>query len=328
MNKRQYESRVFRSAERVVSVVMLFYTMGAVMPFLVGKIDPLSPTQIRPTELIVKVTLYSVTFYFIAIHWRSVIQSARNIKWIVSLVLIAVASTAWSQDPSLTLRGSAVLLATTAFGVYFGTRYTVPQQLRLLAWTCFLVVVFSYFFAIFLPRYGVSQDFTLGDWPGVLIQKNGLTKAAVLGVVVFLFVRQKPFQSLRWLGVAASLGLLFLSRSATGMIVCAAIITMLALYRLVGARDAFTVPFIFAGLLLVGLLLFQDFSVAQVFQLVDRSPDLTGRTNLWNAVLLSVSKRPLLGYGFSAFWQGMNGESGICSFRSRMDGGVRAQWLS
>ena len=41
-----------------------------------------------------------------------------------------------------------------------------------------------------------------------------------------------------------------------------------------------------------------------------RSPDLTGRFDLWNAALLSISKRPWLGYGFSAFWRGMEGESG------------------
>jgi O-antigen ligase len=64
------------------------------------------------------------------------------------------------------------------------------------------------------------------------------------------------------------------------------------------------------GLLLVGLLLFQNFTVARALQLADRSPDLTHRTELWSAVLLSISKRPWLGYGFDTFWEGMNGESG------------------
>jgi O-antigen ligase len=275
----------------------------------VGEVDPLSPTQTKPIELAVKAILYSVAFCFIAIRWRSVIQSAWNIKWIVALVLIAIASMAWSQDPSLTLRASAFLLATTAFGVYFGTRYTIPQQLRLLAWTCFLVVSLSFFFAIFLPKYGIDSD-VHGAWRGVFVQKNGLARAMVLAVSVFFFVRPKRFHWLRWPGVAASLALLFLSRSVTGMIVCAGIIATLPLYRLIRSRLTVAIPVVCAGLLLVGLLLLQDISAAEALQVVGRNPELTGRFDLWNAALLSISKRPWLGYGFSAFWRGMEGESG------------------
>jgi O-antigen ligase len=39
--------------------------------------------------------------------------------------------------------------------------------------------------------------------------------------------------------------------------------------------------------------------------------DLTfsGRTDIWRAVLEAISRRPLLGYGYAAFWRGMQGES-------------------
>ena len=310
MNKREYESLKLGPAEKFFSVAMLFYLTRAVMPFLVGPVDPSSPTQTTPLDLAVKVTLYFVAFCFIAIRWRSVIESVRNIKWIVVLLPIAIASTAWSQDPSITLRASASLFATMAFGVYFGTRYTVPQQLRLLAWTCSLIVVFSFFFAIFLPQYGIDENLN-GAWEGVFPQKNELARVMVLAVCVFLFVRPKRFHSLRWLGFAGSLALLFLSRSVTGMIVCAVIIATLPLYKLIGARFNIVIPVSFGiGLLLAGLLLVLMTDTAGAFQLANRSSDLTGRTELWSALLLSISKRPWLGYGFSAFWQGMEGESG------------------
>lgn len=308
MNKRQYQPRLLTRGEQVFSVVMLFYTTSAVLPFFVGEGDPLSPRQTAPIDLAIKTALYSVAFCFIAIRWRSVIEGARNIKWLVALVVFAVASTAWSQDPSFTFRTSVSLAATTAFGVYFGARYTVPQQLRLLAWTCFLVVSLSLFFAIVLPKYGIHQD-AQGAWQGAFLYKNWLAKAMVLAVAVFIFVRPKRFHSLRWLGVVASVALLFLSRSATGLIVCVAIIATLVLCRLVGARNVITVPFFALGLVFVGLLLFQNLTVAGVVQAVGRSPDLTGRTELWSAVLLSIFRRPWLGYGFSEFWLGMHGES-------------------
>ena len=36
---------------------------------------------------------------------------------------------------------------------------------------------------------------------------------------------------------------------------------------------------------------------------------LTGRTEIWSAVIDSIAKRPLLGYGYDAFWLGLEGES-------------------
>jgi len=171
-------------------------------------------------------------------------------------------------------------------------------------------VSMSFFSAILFPGYGTEQGSYAGAWRGVFIQKNGLAEAMVLAVLVFLFARAGMGRSLRWLGIAASLTLLYLSRSVTGMIICAGIMAILALYRLVGPRSAKAIPFTAAGLLIVGFMVVQNFTVAGALQLVGRSPDLTGRTDLWSAALLSISKRPLLGYGFSAFWQGMNGESG------------------
>jgi exopolysaccharide production protein ExoQ len=310
MTKTQYHSFILGPAEKIFTVVMLFYTTGAILPFIVGERDPLSPPQINPIELAVKAALYAGTFFFIAFRWRCLVRNMWNIKWIMVLVLIAIVSTAWSQDPYLTLHASAVLVATTAFGVYFGTRYTVPQQLRLLGWACFSVVALSFLFAIFLPKYGIDQDVNHGAWQGIFAQKNALGMGMVLAIFVFAFMQPKRFHSLRWLGVAASLALLLLSQSATEVIVCAGIIAMLALYAMVRARGAITIPFFAVGLPVIGLLLSMNFTIAQAAQLVGRSPDLTGRTELWNAVLISISKRPWFGYGFSAFWLGMKGESG------------------
>jgi exopolysaccharide production protein ExoQ len=296
--------------ERIFTVVMLFYMAGAVLPVLSSSPDKADLPQIRPADLALKVALYAVGFGFIFRRWRSFIRGVWNVKWLVVLLLIAIASALWSQDPSLTLRGSAVLLATMAFGVYFGTRYTVRAQLRLLAWACSLMTACSYFLAIFLPRYGIEQDANIGAWKGAFIQKNNLAEATVLAVLVFLLVRPMR-RSLRWLGIAASVGLLFLSGSATGMVVCFAIIATLPLYKVVRDRRPIAVPIkLGLGLLVTGLLLVLVTDTGEVLRLLNRTPDLTGRNELWDAVLLSITKRPWLGYGFSAFWQGMNGESG------------------
>ena len=40
-----------------------------------------------------------------------------------------------------------------------------------------------------------------------------------------------------------------------------------------------------------------------------KDPTLTGRTLIWAAAMVSVLKRPLLGYGYSAFWRAFQGEA-------------------
>jgi exopolysaccharide production protein ExoQ len=46
-----------------------------------------------------------------------------------------------------------------------------------------------------------------------------------------------------------------------------------------------------------------------LFSLLGKDVTLTGRTGIWSAVLDSIAKRPLFGYGYQAFWLGFEGES-------------------
>jgi exopolysaccharide production protein ExoQ len=43
--------------------------------------------------------------------------------------------------------------------------------------------------------------------------------------------------------------------------------------------------------------------------LLGRDSTMTGRTEIWQAVLQAIMKHPLLGYGFAAFWLSLRGES-------------------
>ena len=70
-------------------------------------------------------------------------------------------------------------------------------------------------------------------------------------------------------------------------------------------------------LIIAGLLLSLGVLVAsvgvlflpQLLSALGRNVTLSGRTEIWSLVLVSIGKRPLLGYGFYAFWLGLRGES-------------------
>jgi O-antigen ligase len=56
---------------------------------------------------------------------------------------------------------------------------------------------------------------------------------------------------------------------------------------------------------------FLIFVLPLILQALGRDVTLSGRTVVWKAVMLSIVKRPWLGYGFYAFWQGAKGESAV-----------------
>jgi exopolysaccharide production protein ExoQ len=296
--------------EKTFVVSMLFYTTGAFLPFLTPRLSRYSGFGSSAVNFAIQSAFYAVAFCFIGVRWRTVLQGAWNAKWILALLMVAFASTAWSQDPIITLRRAAVLCATTVFGIYFAARFDVPNQLRLLAWTCGLVVCVSFLCAIYLPHYGIDQAVHSGDWQGAFYQKNILARAMVLSALVFFSVRFRSGNTLRWIGIAGSLTLLVLSRSATGIIVFAVILTSWPLYRLFRTKFTFAVPVAAAGLmvLMAGTAVAYK-ALPTILEMMNRDEGLTGRFDLWNMVWVSILRKPWLGYGFDAFWQGMRGES-------------------
>jgi O-antigen ligase len=303
---------MLKQIEKIFTVAMLLYAASALLPFILG--DTGDPAQVDGNSIAfaIQAALYLVAFCFIALHWRTVLRGARNAKWILLLVLVAVVSAGWSQSPLFTLRRSAVMLATTAFGIYFGSRFTVPQQLRLLGWTCALIVFTSFLMGIFLPQYGVDHLWCAGDWRGVFSQKNSLGRAMVLSVVVFYFARPPGGWWVRWVGIAGALCLLVLSRSATGIVVFAVLVSTLPMYRLVRSKLTVAIPVsILVGLVAVGLGLLFSTMLPSLLLMFQRNTTLTGRTELWHVLLLTIAKRPWLGYGFNAFWSANGGSSAV-----------------
>jgi O-antigen ligase len=300
---------MLKQLEKIFTVAMLFYTTTAILPFIAGDTSAVSQAEGNRLELLVQVAFYLVAFCFIALHWRTVMRGAWNAKWILLLAFVAVASTVWSQHPLFTLRRSAVMLATTAFGIYFGSRFTVHEQLRLLAWTCALMILTSFFMAFCLPQYGVDHLYSSGAWQGAFPQKNFLGRAMLLSVLVFYFARPVVAWWVRWVAIAGAMCLLVLSRSATGIVVLVVLVVALPLYRLVRHKLTFAIPVtMVAGFAAIGSGLLLYTILPSLLAALQRDSTLTGRTFLWHAMLVSIAKHPWLGYGFNAFWMS-GGES-------------------
>src|ERR1700744_1454462 len=100
---------MFRFLEKTFAVAMLFYTTNAFLPFLSPKLSAYSGLSVHAIEFAIQSVFYIVAFCFIGLSWPSILRTAWNTKWILALLAVALASSAWSQDPTLTLRRAIVL---------------------------------------------------------------------------------------------------------------------------------------------------------------------------------------------------------------------------
>jgi len=101
--------------------------------------------------------------------------------------------------------------------------------------------------------------------------------------------------------IGATGALIFLCRSKTAFVVFVAMLVLLRVFRLRRRGSRALIAGI-AGVLIVGALLSVVVDMDSMAGLLGRDATLTGRTNIWALAMESVVERPLLGYGYSAFW--------------------------
>ena len=221
---------------------------------------------------------------------------------LIAVVAFALSSVFWSQDPEFTLRRGLALALTLLFGIYFGSRFSLKEQLRLLLCTCAVCIVFSFLFELL----GLNPSEGIPGWYGIFFQKNELGRTMVLSSIVFLFWRrvEPNLKSAAAVGFVASISLILLSQSMTSVVI---LLLMLILYPYLHwvlrktARSALTA----VGLLLaVGAIsvLYVAAHLEEVTDFLGRSVTLSGRFQLWIVSAVMALRRPWLGYGYDAFW--------------------------
>jgi O-antigen ligase len=268
--------------------------------------------NVAPLAHAVLLPLYIVLGLLIITRPRGFVHAAWRGKIALALVGLAGFSTLWSDQPELTLSRSISLLAPTACGVFIAARFTPTELVRLLAFALGIPAVLSVIVVLMLPADGISSIEYGSAWQGVYANKNGFGRAMALGVVVFVLVALdgKRYRWVGWLAAAGALGLVLLARAAASLVVSAALLSLIPLFRSLRFRFTTSVGVWTVSILLGAILLTLLASNAEpVFAALGRDTTLTGRTDIWVAVVASITERPWLGYGFNAFWQAWSGPS-------------------
>ena len=258
-------------------------------------------------------TVYLITLVRIAPHWRKIFYLMRGNLAFTLFASLAIVSALWSANSALTLRHGMAFLFSTLFGFDLARRYTLHEQLSLLAKMLFLAIGLSCLVETIFPSFAIRATFgetglidNDESWIGIYHQKNILGHVVALAAVLVLTKFRLRLQNL-CVCVPILIFCLFViqrARSQTAFVVVfstAYLLAGLLLFRL--RRRMLTTLGVAAGLVAGSLSLLAFSNRDALLNLLGRDSNLTGRTGVWDLVFQSIAEKPFLGYGFSAFWQ-------------------------
>lgn len=225
----------------------------------------------------------------------------RRIRALLSMValpvlyLFAAMSLLWTAGALETLRACVYLLIYLMAAAYIAAELKPVELVRYTAAMMVVLGLLSIPAEFLLPSNG---DFAPG-WTGVFPQKNDLGAAMAIGIAA-LVADGRRWTLVRLGSLAVCITLLVLSQSFTA--VMTATVALIALFYARSSSQMRVVLMIsLAGAAMV--FAFTVSSLGDVFtSTTGKDLTFTGRTEIWSMVWEKIMERPVLGYGYGAFW--------------------------
>ena len=228
---------------------------------------------------------------------------------------LAVLSLGWSEDPSLSLRRAGSLVLTTAFAFWLVLRFTPQRFFAILLTVCVGLVVMNFMVIQTDPLTGIHQVEDLNDaghagsWRGLFGHKNDFGRLMALCVSllfagVLLRAGGRIGQVLFLSVIALGLYMILKSNSSQAQLMAAVILPAMAV--LMGMRRMSSggraimmvlgLPFAVLSALSVQIIF------VSVLGILGKDATLTGRTTIWEGVLVSMEGMMVFGGGYGAGW--------------------------
>jgi O-antigen ligase len=288
-------------------------------------------------NIVFAVCIFSVLFAVISTRARSVFGAFFQDKVFAMLCLLAITSSIWSQFPARSLEYSLCLLTDTLFTFYLIKRFDSNRLIKLVMVLGWVSLVLSIVLSLFFSEYGVDHTGISGAWRGMWNHKNvcAMTTVFLLSGAFYVSAKTLIAKWFRTLYICMSIFLILMTQSRTGWVLLACLIAYVVTMRCLdalGAHDR-SVAFLLVATVTFPLVMVGISYSRELTYLIGKDPSLTGRTGIWQAVIASAMKHPILGYGYAAFWMGLQGESANASLSSRWlvtsaHNGFLEVWLS
>jgi O-antigen ligase len=216
-------------------------------------------------------------------------------------------SAVWSIDPQTTIRRGVIYLFVIIGAIGVVDSLDRDEALNLLAMTCGLCAAASIVLLAISPNYVLMPDYS--TLRGIFPHKNVLGQVMAVGALATLHgvrATDRRWRLPKFFLLTLFVIVAFLSKSSTGMLTIFAFCAVSGLVALFRRGGAASILGVFAIMFLVPAAGIVALSPDPVLELLGKDPTLTGRLDLWPYVLNAVQQRPILGWGFSAFWSPTN----------------------
>jgi exopolysaccharide production protein ExoQ len=225
------------------------------------------------------------------------------------LLGLMLLSALWSGDAAATLDTSVAMCAVVLIAIWMYLRFPLSTIVGLATIACAGAALLNLAFVFGLPRYGYAPD----GWMGALLNRNLLgrnsTVAFAVSLVAFRVHRRWRFPL--FFAVILNAVLVIGAQSKTSLMGSFGILAMVIIVPALRARRTLygVVALCFGGI--VGGLVYLVYgNLDSLSKALGRDANLTGRTEIWPAVIDAIRERPVWGYGWQGFWTGWSGPSG------------------
>jgi exopolysaccharide production protein ExoQ len=246
------------------------------------------------------------SFFLLRLQDRSLASFAyKHIFWLLLLGFV-MASVAWSVAPDVSVRRMLALLI--VFVAALVMLYEFPPEValamiaRIIGWAA--VVGLGY--ALIFPGQAFIQGEGLrsGAFLGIFNDKNAGARSYVYALIIVFALRLFYRRTDRLLLAALVLAIL-MSSSATAIAMSVAGIGLVWVFnqsRVQGNPQRTFNRLILVSLGITAAAVIGNIAYDEILLLLGRDPSLTNRTIIWEMLAVNMQQKPLLGFGFGAFW--------------------------
>jgi exopolysaccharide production protein ExoQ len=248
-------------------------------------------------------------FLCVGFALRTPLQTLRAMvtAWPVMLLTAWIwASLNWSENPYETLRGAVYITCSHVFACAVAARFSWRRLIEMLALVIVTSVAVSTVLAVFIPRVGQMQEIHPGAWSGIWPEKQLFGMFACHGMIASLaMVAIGKGKSWWWIGVVLCAIAIVGSTGRTALLMSIASVGIGVWFWLLHRGLVISVLTTWVGMSVAIIsTLVLSLGVGPILKLLGRSSDLTGRTEIWQAVREVGNIKPLTGWGYQAIWRG------------------------
>jgi exopolysaccharide production protein ExoQ len=291
--------------EKILTILLLLIAVGALTIHPAQEVS-MSTLGGDKLDTLFNIVSYLILFYFLILYWKGFIYVITRSPLHFFLLAIVIFSLLWSEDLSSSLTYLRGLIRIYFLAIYLAMRYSLREQIRLIAWALGVAALLSMLFSAFIPGYIHQSPELVNMWSGIYGHKNelGYMMAWSAGVFFHLALSSHRYRWLMWGLCGISVCLIILSRSTTSLTILLTMILLLPSYKFL-KKTNYKLQVIMMTSALMLLIVSSVFLFNNAEIVVGTSgKDLTfnGRSDLWELVVSKILERPWLGYGFSGFW--------------------------